>query len=835
MRIGPRNPALTGGFVGIHTSAMLLALERLEVGTILAALRTRTQTPLGAAEVNGLSLLSDVTEARARIDAVSEARALLDRGDPAPVWGAQDVATALGQGEKGIMLEGPALRAIADTMLAGSRLHRHVLEHEEFAPLLFALAASIADLSRTAGEVQRCFDRDGQLADDASEHLGPLRRKVRALRERISERITELLHSSGMRDHLQEDYYTIRGDRYVLPIKAAFKNEVQGIVHDASGSGQTVFIEPQVIVDLGNRLKIAQSEQVEEEHRILGRLTRLVVRNADAIRAMMGVIGRVDLYFGMARLAQDLRCVAVKPETDPGFHLVGAKHPLLLLQTLSPPSAEREEASSTVRVDAVVGNDFGLGEAQNILVITGPNTGGKTVAMKTIGLCAALVRMGFHLPCREGSRIGWYERIEVAIGDQQSIASNLSTFAAHIKALVAVLGRADARTLVLVDEIASDTDPNQGQALGQAILERFADRGAHAVVTTHFERLKALPFVDPRFRNAGVGFDETRLAPTYKVTLDVPQGSSALDIAHRLGLADALVDRARSLLGEGSGALDTLLAAVDKRGHALRLAVEDAQARQREADEARRRMEAETERLEAARRRLVAEARAELLEDIAASREEVRQLVARLQKAAKGGDPRAGMRTANQVADRLAKLEKREAGKVEPPSDRKAKAPVLEHVEVGSWVHVSTIGRDGEVLAVDGKEATVVVGNLRSRLPLSTLLKPHKPRPKAAKVSRPPPARQRASASRIAEAEKVLFEEIDLRGSTVDECIDRLEAFLDHHYGMPTTHVRVVHGHGTGALREAVREHLARSGYVRGVRPGEPKEGGDGVTVVALS
>ncbi len=799
------------------------AFERLELASLFAALSARVQTPLGKQCLDALQPCARHRDAAERMHLSAEARHLLDQLVPAPVWGAEDVGPSLEQGEKGLMLEGPALRAIARTMQAGTRLRAHLLEHETIAPRLYGWAASLVDLSRPASEILRCFDSEGQLADDASPDIGPLRRKVRRLRENISERIVELQRALEKKDYLQEAYFTIRADRYVLPIKASYKNAVEGIVHDASGTGQTVFIEPQAVVDLGNRLKIAQSELREEEHRILSELTLLACAEGPEIIEAMRVVGEIDSVFAQARLFNELRCQAIVPEEVPGFWLVGARHPLLVLQGLERDAEDHEE---------VVANSFALEEGQSALLITGPNTGGKTVAMKTIGMLAMMVRFGFHIPCAEGSRLGWYNRIEVAIGDQQSIAANLSTFAGHVKELVRIVQSAEPGVLVLVDEIAADTDPNQGQALARSVLERLVEQKAHVVVTTHFESLKALPFADGRFRNAGVGFDPERMAPTYRVTLDVPQGSSAFDIARRLGLSADIVQRARSYLGDGTREIERLRTEMQKRSASLLAAEEEAK---QEQERARRAIaEAETKVAASAAKvaKVEAAARDDLITDIAASREEVRRLVARLQSAEADLTPREAMKAANQSADALAKLEKAEREKL-PATEAKADAPRrLDSVAIGDWVHVSSLSRDGEVTGLDGKMALLVVGSVKMRAPIKTLLRAKTARPKrktkkGVKVMSQPP---RSPGEPV-----VIMEELDVRGSTSDEVADRIEAFLDYHYRAPTTHIRVIHGHGTGALRAAVREHLERSGYVSTHRPGEKSEGGDGATVASLS
>ncbi len=814
---------------------------RLELDDVRGALLERVRTPLGAQEAHRLAPFDDPAPARARIEAVRQTRALIDLAEPPPVWGAEDVAAALSMAEKGLMLEGASLRAIAETMNVGATVRRHLLTHESVAPALYGMAAGLEDLSRVARDIRQCFEADGTLADHASPDLGPLRSRVRALQESIRSKLSELLRDAKLQDFLQENYFTIRNDRHVLPIKASYKNEVRGIVHDASGSGQTVFIEPQALVDLGNRLKIAESEQKEEERRILSELTLMAAEHADEVREIMRVVGRCDFLTSAAQLSIDLRCVPIPPAAGPGFELRRARHPLLVLQTLAPPPTQASGETDAPapapkpRVSHVVGNDFGLKKGQQVLIITGPNTGGKTVAMKTIGLFALMVKCGLHLPCDEGSSIGWYDRIDVAIGDMQSIADNLSTFAAHMKALVRILEHADDRSLVMIDEIASDTDPTQGQALAQAVLEQLADRGAHIVVTTHFERLKAVPFTDQRFRNAGVGFDADALKPTYKVTLDVPQGSSGFDIAQALGLPTSVVERARDLTGEGALELERMIKAVEDQSTALESARRELEEARAAADAAEARAEAKARELQEAITRLKAGAQTDLVAEIEARQQEVKAMIARLQAATAETSAAESMRLANQTADKLGKLHKEERDKLpEPEPTPNERTRRVEAVKVGDWVRVSKLGREGDVVGIDGRAAQVSVGNMRIRVPLSDLEVPQKPRPK--RTARPAPREFTPRTTQVKSQGDTItvIEEIDLRGATVDEGIQRLEGFLDYHYNTVTTHVRVVHGHGTGALREAIREHLKRSGYVKSVRPGGPNEGGDGVTVVAI-
>lgn len=800
------------------------ARTRLELGVVQTAITRRVRTPLGVGAAQQLAPFDDLASATARIELIQQGRKLLSRAEEPPVSGAEDVRGALDLGEKGARLDGDVLRIIARTMATGAATRRFLLAREELVPGLFALGASITDMQRTADLVLQCFGTDGRLADHASPDLGPLRQRLRHLHEKIEEKLHELLHSEDIKRILQESYFTVRGDRYVLPVKSSFQNELKGIVHDASSSGQTVFIEPQAVVELGNRLKIAQSEVKEEEDRILSALTELVVQESPSIRAALTAIEEIDLLMGCAKLAQDLRCEPVIPTPGTGFQLFGARHPLLALQKLDHPELP------------LVANDLGLKPEQRVLVLTGPNTGGKTVALKTIGLCALMVRMGLHLPCREDSKIGWFSTIEAAIGDQQSLEAHLSTFAAHVKDLVRILETAGPSSLVLLDEVAADTDPMQGQALAQAILEAFADRGSLTVATTHFEQLKALPYADKRFRNAGVGFDPRQLRPTYRVELDVPQSSSAMEIAASLGLEAKVVERARALTGENNRALEALLRSLQDKTAELESARLELELKSAALDRTRHDLEAERQALKDLESRLLQGERGELINEIEAQRESLRQMISSLQEAVATDAVKEAMRLAQEAqlrveaerAEQVARFEETIARGSQPPSP-------LSDVMVGDWVHIPKLGKDGEIVAVEGRMVLVSVGSMRTRLGLDELTLPQTKRPKKTRAASKE-IQKALEEARIATEDRIFTsdESLDLRGHTAEEAIARIDTFLDHHYGGTTTHVRLVHGHGSGALKKAVRDHLARSGYAKAFRAGKEHEGGDGVTIVAL-
>lgn len=780
---------------------------------VLEHLAGLTATPQGQALARALRPRADLESLLAAQDRVRELERLRSEGRPPPLEALEDVEADLARAEKGGTLAAEAILRVAAAMQASSRARRYLLEQ---GGRLVELAQASCDLSGPGRDLAQAFDAEGQLRDSASPELVRRRREARGIADGIRAQLERLMRQERIARALGEDYFTQRGDRYVLPVRASARGELPGIVHDASQTGQTLFVEPQQIVEDGNRLIIARAAALEEETRILAEYSGEIASRAEALRANLACLAGLDLVSASCRLGERLR--GLLPELEPGsaragFDLRAARHPLMLL-----------EASEPAR--EVVPNDIRLGPGQRALLLTGPNAGGKTVVLKTVGLCCLMAQAGLPIPAAEGSRLALFERLGAVIGDAQDLHQGLSTFSAHVVQIGRILATAGPGSLVLLDEIAADTDPRHGAALAAALLEELVERGACLVVTTHFEQLKQLPYADARFANAAVGFDLQALVPTFRLHPDVPGRSLTLDIARRLGLPEAVLARARARLDPDARHLEQVLEGLEAERQALEAQRGDLAEETRRAAEAARESQTEAEALAARRAELMVKGREQILAEIATARREVAEVIEGLKR---GPD----MPRAVESSQRLIGLERtleQARGAAAAPA-RQAPGPEAGPIEVGDRVHLARLGQVGEVTVVDRHAGmlTVQLGVMRTRVPVEA----------AERVpGEPPRARAKARQAQAAPLERAevrgSHNSLDVRGLRVDEALDELEKFLDRLFAANEPAAFVVHGHGTGALRAAIRAHLKRSAYARRVRPGTPEEGGDGVTVASL-
>ncbi|MBI3183549.1 MAG: Smr/MutS family protein [Myxococcales bacterium] len=790
-------------------------LHDLGYPEVLRALASRCRTEPGKTRALARPFLGSTEEVLNALSLVEEARRLLAEPLSLPLGGVTDVRPALGRAAKGAMLEPAELVAITHVLFAFERTRQTAEERKEALPSLAALAHRIPELERLATRLDRSFESGDQLSDRASPELREARERARALHRAIKARIDKLLRDEKFAANLREPYFSLRNERYVVPVLAQSRAEVPGIVHNASQSGQTLFVEPQELIGLGNDLAIAQSLVLEEERRILQELSSAVGREADAISAGVEACAALDEAEAAARLANDLG--SHRPEID--LHgneiaLLALRHPLLAL-----------------RGGEVVPNDVRLSGVVRAMVVSGPNAGGKTVTITAVGLCALMLRSGLLPPVENGSKLPLFASIHSAVGDAQDLALGLSTFSAHVMELKRIAEAAGPGALVLIDEIAADTDPREGAAIAIAVLEDLLDRGAIVAVTTHLEELKALAHMDGRFLNARVGLDSRRMAPTYKLQLGAAGASSAIDIAGRVGLPERICSRARELTLGAGGPLAKALASAEEERRKLAEQQERAREEESAARAARERLEGDLEEMRKRRREEELRFREALAAELEFAQKQVRELI----EAIKARDSsKEAAAAAKELAERQA--EQARAARALRTEESQEEAPSgPPELRAGGWVRHLSLGREVEIVEVDGAHAVVSAGVLRMRVPVSELAAARSPRPRAGFPGGERERSRMARASGVSPGElPVSHATCDLRGMRAEEALRAVEQFLDRGFREGAEAVTVVHGHGTGALKQSLRTYLEASPYVRSHRPGDAEEGGDGVTVVSL-
>jgi DNA mismatch repair protein MutS2 len=734
--------------------------------------------------------------------------------------GVADIAATVLRCAKGGTAGGEALLAVASTLAAARRLRR-VIDDESLRPVCSALVADLRTLPDLEQRLHFALEEGGRVADRASAELEGLRRQLQGVRVERRERLQELIRRWG--NLLQDTVVAERNGRPVLAVKAGAASQVGGIVHDSSASGSTVFVEPQAVIPLGNRIRELEGRERELEEEILAELSALVGEEASALEHLQAVLVRLDAGVARARYGAWLGAVRPVLMADPAapFELRDLRHPLLLWQE------RREGGRPVVPVSLRVGPEL------RVVAITGPNTGGKTVTLKSLGLAALMARAGLFLPCAGSPRLPWCGQVLADIGDEQSLQQNLSTFSGHIRRIARILEALGARSgasLVLLDEVGAGTDPTEGAALAAALLRELADRARLTVATTHFGELKALKYADPRFENASVAFDVETLSPTYHLQWGIPGRSNALAIAARLGLDGRVVAAAADQLaaaGEGEGGgVNRVIEGLEQQRHQQQEAAEAAAVVLARTELLHEELLARWEQQKEQSAELQEQRRQQLERSIREGQGEVRRLIRRLRRGAADadrGDGRSAGEVARQTGQRLKRLE----------AEHRPQPQRREHAgwrpAVGDRVRLLALGKAAEVLAIsaDGLELTVRCGVLRSTVALSAIegLNGEKPAPQA-----PPPVTVRSRRAPGSRGPQVRTEAntVDVRGLRVHEA----EAAVEERLRGANGPVWVIHGIGTGKLKRGLREWLAGVPYVERVSDAEQGDGGMGCSVV---
>lgn len=796
-------------------------LTALGFDDVRAAIGARCRTEVGRARGLARPFLEGVPEVLASLEQVEEARALKQEPLSLPVGGLVDLRPSLDRASKGGMLEPRELMAICQALFAFERTYDVLQERREKVPHLAALGRRMPLLGRLATRLDRSFEASGEISDRASDELREARERARGLHRRIRARLDDLLRDERFAVNLREAYYSVRNDRYVVPVLSSHQREVEGIVHNASQSGQTLFVEPQELIGVGNELAIAQSVVLEEERKVLVELSGLVAREAAKIEDGLLASAELDELEAIAILSLDLHTStpSVHPAHGP-LNVKGLRHPRLVLKG-----------------DQVIANDVDLSQGARALVVSGPNAGGKTVTLTGIGLCALMVRAGLPIPCDPGSSIPLFNQVHSAIGDLQDLEQGLSTFSAHVTVLKDVVATAKKGALVLIDEIAADTDPREGAAIATAVLEDLLEKGALVLVTTHLEELKALAHLDERFVNGRVGFDAKRMAPTYRLQLGAAGASSAIDIARRVGLPEAVCVRATALAQNAGGALSKALQAAEEERRKMLDQRDQAERDAKEASALKTAAESQLAEVQRKKKEEELKFRESLRAELEFARQQIRALIERLETDRSDKALKAAKEAAAELSARIADQTTAErAVRAELKSGPEELLPL--ELKVGAKARHRSLDAEVEIIDLAHDAAVVTMGALRMRVPLSELVPAKR---SAASPARFPSASakkdeqlKRAEAT-AAKPMTLASPTLDLRGQRAEDALREAERFLDRVSRDGEAAAILLHGHGTGALKTLLREYLRTSPYAKSFRPGDGSEGGDGVTVVELA
>ena len=800
------------------------ALDKLEFREIQRRLSVHCQFNLAAARAMEIGPSGDRRIVRYLLDVTAEALDLIVSFPQLTVGGARDIREYLDKAEKGGRLMPAELIVIADTIRAGRDLRSFFLRLPDAAtrfPNMLEFADSIENFSPLEADLTRSIGPRGDVLDGASPELGRIRKAVRIAHSRLMDRLNSFVTGNRYGSALQENIITIRDGRYVIPVRSDARNVVKGIVHDTSSSGQTLFVEPFDVVEMNNRWREEQLAEQREIERILDMLSAKIGDSADGLHRMIEAIAAIDLAMAKARLAQAMdatRPILHEPPKGSGrddvpghpthyIRLINARHPLLDQHTVVPTSLE-------------------IGDRFRVLLITGPNTGGKTVALKTVGLLTLMAQTGLFLPADDGTTVSVFPSVFVDIGDEQSIAQSLSTFSSHIRNIIRMLRNVSSDSLVLLDEMGAGTDPQEGSALARAIITTLLRRKAMVIATTHYSEVKAYAYATRGVENASVEFDVQTLSPTYKLSIGVPGRSNALAIARRLGMPKEIVKEAEAYLDPGEGGAEDLIDDIRERRNEITRELERTKAAEEEARQLRRRAAQSLREAEELRRAAREEAIAEVEAELADVRNALRESSRQRNAAPAGPRPQA---PAQSVANAI-----REAEEQLRASERKTNRgstrpqPVLQQpraLRKGDRVRVLSLDMEGDVLSVSPVDAEVQMGVMKSRQPLTNLERVGRRNTASAVQERP---------AITVPAQEVVPLELDLRGRRADEIPPLVERYVHDAYLMGMPFVRIIHGKGTGALRQVVREELKGNPVVARSEAAGQGEGGDGATVAHL-
>ena len=768
-------------------------LRVLEFPKILERLAQYAMTDNGKALCRTLVPSDQEAQVRRSLDETEEAVVLLTYLGSNPLIGFHDVTEYISIAKKGACLSPRALMDVAMLLRASRSARASLCKERDNTPLLISLASRLTVLESVESDINDAIIAEDEIADRASSELYQIRRQIRSANERMREKLNQMIRSTSFAKNLQDTIITMRGDRYCIPVKAECRQNVPGLVHDQSASGATLFIEPIALVELGNDLKQYHAKEQQEIARILQALTDRITPHAESLLTNLEILAHLDFVFAKGQLARELHCTLPKINTQGHVRIVRGRHPL-------------------IDPDKVVPSDLWLGEDFTSLIITGPNTGGKTVTLKTVGLFTLMAQAGLHVPASLGTEMAVFDHVYADIGDEQSIEQSLSTFSAHMTNIVRIIENVGDNDLVLFDELGAGTDPTEGAALARSILSELLKRRIRTMATTHYSELKAFALGTEGVENASVEFDVESLRPTYRLSIGIPGKSNAFEISRKLGLPERLINDAKELLSQEDIRFEDVIANAEYH-----------------------RQIAEKER-QMARKKNIAILRKELEESrqksIQKAKEEARRILegARRESDAIISELKALKKQAQTPEHEVQKLRKRMEDGIDALAEglgqkSETNFTTPKTVRIGDAVEIVHLGTKGTVLSLPDRngEVQIQAGILKMKAHLTQLKLVEAPKPKQSRVL-----------TKTGAATRTVPMEVDVRGQTLDEAISAVDIYLADATLAGLNEVSIIHGKGTGVLRTGIQRHLRKHMNVKTFRDGMYGEGEQGVTVVTL-
>ena len=784
-------------------------LHILEYHKIIDMLKEQAGSGLTINVISELQPAKDVSEIRERQEETTEAVKLINAKGPLPIGGFYDVTELVSLARKGGVLTMAQLLRVLYNMKTAQQVVKFMKSEDiPKLPVIDSITELIVVTEKLAADIDRCIVSEDEMADNASGELRSIRREIVRQNDSLKARMNQIITRSDNKSVLQDSIVTMRNGRYVVPVKAEHRSSMPGIVHDQSSSGATLFIEPQVIVDMNNKLRQLEMDEQKEIQRILQELTGGVSEHYHDLRNNQKLLTELDFFMAKGKLSIAMDAEEPQIDEEGVLRLKGARHPLI-------------DPSKVVPVNIEIGENY------RTLVITGPNTGGKTVTLKTAGLLSLMAMAGLHIPAGAQSRVPVYEEVFADIGDEQSIEQSLSTFSSHMMNIVEIVETAAEGSLVLLDELGAGTDPTEGAALAISILEKLAGNGAVSIATTHYTELKKYAISTKGVENASMEFDINTLSPTYRLVTGIPGKSNAFEISRKLGLAGDIIERAGTLLEAGDIAFEDVISSIEedkKRAEAER---DEAMAINAEMKLQREKLEQEQEKLRKQKARLIEDAKAEAREIVREAKEVSNDIRAELKELAKGSDLAERNAVFDRNRRRLSQLEKKNRTTIQREVNKEPVDP--SKLSVGDRVKVLTLGQNGEVISLPDEKGSlqVQIGIMKVGVNVSDLMLIDQKKLQKKK-------RNTSYGSIYKRKSQTVSTSIDVRGKTLDDAVMDVEKYIDDAYISGLDTVTVIHGRGEGILRKGIHDMLKRNKSVKEFKRGGFDEGGDGVTVVKL-